>query len=416
MITNTCNRGPMFLVAAATVVTAASAFSSPGGWTARLQHGGWTARPQPAVRLALLGARAQQQPERGSGTEENESRGVDKDSHDTAPHGSAPLSSSCNAARPRPDMQKATRLHSVFHERTDGTVWSSASTGRTHSGGFGGLVRELAGHMSTPVRRSSGARTSAGPRWGEGVETARRGGIATRPVDPLDPFTQELAGRLVWLLKALLGVLYDSRPDFARFYVLETVARVPYFAYISVLHLYESIGRHNRAAWMKVHFAEADNELHHLLIMEALGGDAEWADRWFAQHSALAYYWACVVLYLWHPRAAYHVMSLIEQHAYATYDEYIACNADWLKTQPAPAIAKEYYESPDLYLFDSIHTTTNAARRPRIQSLLDTFVNIRDDEQQHAATMKSLVDHGRLSPPPEAEQAQRRPMGSRLVQ
>mgnify|MGYP001983223940 FL=1 len=109
-------------------------------------------------------------------------------------------------------------------------------------------------------------------------------------------------------------------------------------------------------------------------------------------------------------------MSLIEQHAYATYDEYIACNADWLQTQPAPAIAKEYYESPDLYLFDSIHTTTNAARRPRIQSLLDTFVNIRDDEQQHAATMKSLVDHGRLSPPPESEQAQRRPMGSRLVQ
>lgn len=28
-----------------------------------------------------------------------------------------------------------------------------------------------------------------------------------------------------------------SKRDFARFYVLETVARVPYFAYLSVLHL-----------------------------------------------------------------------------------------------------------------------------------------------------------------------------------
>ena len=31
-------------------------------------------------------------------------------------------------------------------------------------------------------------------------------------------------------------------------------------------------------------------------------------------------------------------------------------NAAWLKTQPAPAIAKQYYESEDLYLFDSFHT------------------------------------------------------------
>jgi len=30
--------------------------------------------------------------------------------------------------------------------------------------------------------------------------------------------------------------------DFARFYVLETVARVPYFAYLSVMHLRETFG------------------------------------------------------------------------------------------------------------------------------------------------------------------------------
>jgi ubiquinol oxidase len=49
-------------------------------------------------------------------------------------------------------------------------------------------------------------------------------------------------------------------------------------------------------------------------------------------------------------------MQLIEDHAYKTYSAYVKCNAAWLKTQPAPAIAKQYYESEDLYLFDSFHT------------------------------------------------------------
>lgn len=31
-------------------------------------------------------------------------------------------------------------------------------------------------------------------------------------------------------------------PTCCRFWVLETVARVPYFAFISVLHLYETLG------------------------------------------------------------------------------------------------------------------------------------------------------------------------------
>eukprot|EP00965_Chrysotila_dentata_P035267 1172907-Pleurochrysis_carterae.AAC.3 len=37
------------------------------------------------------------------------------------------------------------------------------------------------------------------------------------------------------------AIVYKDR-DFARFYVLETVARVPYFAYLSVLHLRETFG------------------------------------------------------------------------------------------------------------------------------------------------------------------------------
>lgn len=42
-----------------------------------------------------------------------------------------------------------------------------------------------------------------------------------------------------------------------KFWVLETVARIPYFSYISILHLYETLGWWRQGAELrKVHFAE----------------------------------------------------------------------------------------------------------------------------------------------------------------
>lgn len=41
-------------------------------------------------------------------------------------------------------------------------------------------------------------------------------------------------------------------------------------AFLSVLHMYESFGWWRRADYMKVHFAESWNEMHHLLIMEVM--------------------------------------------------------------------------------------------------------------------------------------------------
>jgi ubiquinol oxidase len=62
----------------------------------------------------------------------------------------------------------------------------------------------------------------------------------------------------------VLDIVYEGRP-IQRFWVLEEVARMPYFAYLSMLHLYESLGWWRAgAALRKVHFAEEWNELHHL--------------------------------------------------------------------------------------------------------------------------------------------------------
>ena len=52
----------------------------------------------------------------------------------------------------------------------------------------------------------------------------------------------------------------------------------------------------------KVHFAEEWNELHHLQIMESLGGDQLWLDRFIAEHSAIVYYWLLIAFYLFSPR------------------------------------------------------------------------------------------------------------------
>lgn len=43
------------------------------------------------------------------------------------------------------------------------------------------------------------------------------------------------------VLCLMIDVLYENRPV-PRFWFLEMVARMPYFSYISMLHLYESLG------------------------------------------------------------------------------------------------------------------------------------------------------------------------------
>ncbi|XP_010270059.1 PREDICTED: ubiquinol oxidase 4, chloroplastic/chromoplastic [Nelumbo nucifera] len=197
----------------------------------------------------------------------------------------------------------------------------------------------------------------------------------------------------------ILDTLYHDR-NYARFYVLETIARVPYFAFMSVLHMYESFGWWRRADYLKVHFAESWNEMHHLLIMEELGGNSWWLDRLLAQHIAVFYYFMTVFMYLLSPRMAYHFSECVEMHAYATYDKFIKLREDDLKKLPAPEVAVKYYMGNDLYLFDEFQTSRAPnSRRPKIENLYDVFVNIRDDEAEHCKTMRACQTRGNLRSP-----------------
>jgi ubiquinol oxidase len=212
--------------------------------------------------------------------------------------------------------------------------------------------------------------------------------------------------------KVVIDTVYDiicflypvkgTARDFARFYVLETVARVPYFAYLSVMHLRETFGERSPelSERMRTHYAEADNELHHLLIMESLGGNSSVIDRTIAQTMAFGYYWYVAAVYAVSEQAAYHLSELIENHAYETYDKYLMDHEDMLKKMPVPAIATKYYIDDNPFLFDLFCTVKDrddsgnfSARRPELESLYDVFVNVRNDEKEHWKTLCNLVQY-----------------------
>mmetsp|Transcript_5034 Transcript_5034/g.7274 ORF Transcript_5034/g.7274 Transcript_5034/m.7274 type:complete len:408 (-) Transcript_5034:122-1345(-) len=190
-----------------------------------------------------------------------------------------------------------------------------------------------------------------------------------------------------------LDKLFDERP-IQRFWFLETIARIPYFSYVTCLHLYESFGWFRAVELRKVHAAEDWNELHHLLIMESLGGNSLWSDRFFGYHAAFVYYWALVITYICSPRVAYQFMELLEAHAVDTYVTFCNENRERLAQLPPPAVAKSYYTDGDLYLFDDFQVSRcPGSRRPPCDTLLDVFSNIAQDEGEHVRTMKACQDY-----------------------
>jgi len=230
----------------------------------------------------------------------------------------------------------------------------------------------------------------------------------------IDSCTPEPLGAVVTLnkgmvdgLKGVIDLAYAGR-DIPRFYVLETVARVPYFSYLSCLHLYESLGMRGNARLMRMHYAEADNELHHLLIMEALGGGDAFIDRFVAQHLAFAYFWYSTTIYLLNPRAAYHLTELIEEHAFATYNAYLRDHEGELKAAPVPDVARRYYEGHDA-MRGVLHEAADVAAKQehrnlhRMRNLHDVFVHVRDDEADHWDTLTRLVNFDSLDIPDECE-------------
>uniref|UniRef100_A0A7S4MGU0 Ubiquinol oxidase n=1 Tax=Odontella aurita TaxID=265563 RepID=A0A7S4MGU0_9STRA len=202
------------------------------------------------------------------------------------------------------------------------------------------------------------------------------------------------------VLCTLLDVVFEGRYPPARFFLLETVARMPYFSYITMLHLYETLGFWRRSSDVKrVHFAEEWNEYHHLLIMESLGGDQAWAVRFLAQHSAVVYYIVLCLVWSLSPSLSYTFSEMLETHAVDTYGQFVDENEKLLKDLPPSLAAIEYYSFGSSDPFFGEYQTSSVAkgtevRKPgeNMKSLYDVFSAIREDEGDHVGTMKACLD------------------------
>jgi ubiquinol oxidase len=169
-----------------------------------------------------------------------------------------------------------------------------------------------------------------------------------------------------------LDVIYKDKP-IDRFWFLEIIARMPYFSYIAVIHMYETLGWWETGHKLKAkHYQEEANETHHLRIMESLGGDSLWWNRFLARHVAMGYYGALFLFFLFSPKYAYMSSELLELHAVDTYKEFLESNEEVLRTLPPTLESYEYM--------------------PYASSMYDIFDRIAYDEYKHALSMKYMTN------------------------
>lgn len=176
-----------------------------------------------------------------------------------------------------------------------------------------------------------------------------------------------IALTIYYTLCHMLDMIYKDKP-IDRFWFLESVARMPYFSYVAIIHMYETLGWWELDGTLKKkHYQEEANETSHLRIMESLGGNSKWWNRFIARHGAMAYYGILLILFMVSPRMAYLSSELLEMHAVDTYTEFYESNKHILENLPPTEEALDY--------------------KPDAQNLYDVFKQISDDEYKHAKQM-----------------------------
>lgn len=191
----------------------------------------------------------------------------------------------------------------------------------------------------------------------------------------LNPIIDIFVAITVWLL----DFFYDY--SYRRFFVLEVIARIPYFSYLSVLHLCQTLGWHPALEQMDLHYKETMNEEYHLLIMENLGGGKNWYDRVLVNILGVFYYWIAASLYIISPSSGYYLMEVIEKHAAHSYTDFLKLKEKELKKISANGIALKYYYSSQARM-------TKVPKKEDKISLYQIFESIKNDELVHVSDMR----------------------------
>jgi ubiquinol oxidase len=190
---------------------------------------------------------------------------------------------------------------------------------------------------------------------------------------------------------SVINKVYCGRP-FSRFYVLETLACVPYYAHLSVHNIYKKFGLERQDDALKMHFLESWNEFHHLLIMETLEGDRYWYDRLLARSITVVYYWIFVLICLVNPQQMYSLMELVSRHAYDDYSKFLNECEQELIIRPAPPLVLEYVHTGVIFLGDLQRAHTIAEDVSPVANLYDVFSAILSQEMEHVKTIQAYRD------------------------
>lgn len=179
-----------------------------------------------------------------------------------------------------------------------------------------------------------------------------------------------LATRL--LIKAMDPV-YGRSGTFAKYQVLELVARVPYqswerIAYLAISRVHRDTGLARRIhERIEESRDQQDNEEWHLLIMSELAAREGTGQGWLRyrllpQVAATVYYLLSWLLFLIVPAASYRLNADFEDHAEHEYMAFVAAHPE-LETRP--------WDCPE------------AAGYGRFASVADLVRQIGCDERQH---------------------------------
>lgn len=193
-------------------------------------------------------------------------------------------------------------------------------------------------------------------------------------------------GPLAELLFSLLDLVYGKRVTFARFVVLELVARVPYQAwenvgYVAISHMYAKPGFARRVFdYAREAREQQDNEQWHLLIVEELARARGEARSWllyraFPQLLAFIYYHLSWILYVLAPRASYALNADFEDHAERVYMRFVNAH---------PELEREPWRSDFARDYGAYATVADVLRRIGL------------DERVHRDESLARVDHARF--------------------
>lgn len=152
------------------------------------------------------------------------------------------------------------------------------------------------------------------------------------------------------VLFAVTDAIYGKAATYAKFYVIEVVARIPYQSWELWSYIVQTLFFADEQYVIKLakqtEFSRLaqDNETMHVIVIGAiLHKHRGILSDLFAFGLSFSYFLVCFTLYLISPRHAYELNVLFEEHAYNTYNGFLIAKAEELKTKSLHSVFLDWY-------------------------------------------------------------------------